>query len=152
MDIFTQSQLMGCEAKSAQELLGKVSSPSCKRHVEGIVPLPQQAKAGGAQRESPRALGKVTELLNCPWNHLALNFFVKIISFLVLLLKPLWVGFFITCSQKHANRYTVFAFCFYLPSALWVSSLASFLPLSPGCSGSQDLLETTCVNLSPLFF
>ena len=35
----TQMQLIRCQAKSAQELLGKVS-PSCKRHVEGIMLLP----------------------------------------------------------------------------------------------------------------
>lgn len=46
----TQTQLIRRQAKSAQELLGKVS-PSCKRHVEGIMLLPRQAKAGRAQRE-----------------------------------------------------------------------------------------------------
>lgn len=38
----TQTQLIRRQAKSAQELLG---------HVEGIMLLPRQAKAGGAQRE-----------------------------------------------------------------------------------------------------
>ena len=34
----------------------------------------------------------------------------------------------------------------------WVSNVTLFLLQSPHCFGNKDLLETTCIDLLPLFF